>query len=166
MILHHFTALEYLEEIMTSGLTRGDVPISPDLGKNAVWFTTDSNPSGHGLTDGRPLTDFEKSVLLKQSGRKVSPDARFPDKRKVKIDVVIPSSDKKLKKWLPWARKHLQRDWLEILTRVGGGKPKARTWYIYNGVVRPELFRSVSVRDDAGIYRPYSAADVPTPSEA
>lgn len=166
MILYHFTALEYLESILKNGLNKGDIPIARDQGDNAVWFTTDNDPAGHGLTDGRLLTDEEHRQYLKNFGRKPQPGARFPDKRKVRIDVIIPSSDKSLKEWLPWARKRLTAEWLKTLTRIGGGKAKARTWYIYNGVVRPEAFRLVSARDDAGTYHPYSAAEVPAPIEA
>lgn len=157
MILYHFTALEYLDAILTEGLTKGDVPLSQTQGENAVWFTSDMAPEGHGLTDGHVLTIEEREAYRRSFGKVLSEGARFPDKRRVRIEVVIPSSDRALKPWLPWARKRLSQDWLTALSATGGGKVKTRTWFIYRGSVPPTSFRTVTVRDAAGVYQTVNA---------
>jgi hypothetical protein len=48
-MLYHFTARELLPGIARDGLSRGQVPLSPRQAINAVWLTTDGDPSGHGL---------------------------------------------------------------------------------------------------------------------
>lgn len=77
MLLYHYTATEYLDSILKDGLTRGEVPISPTEVLSGVWLTGDISPRGHGLTDGRPLTDREKAFF----GIATRKPARFPDKR-------------------------------------------------------------------------------------
>lgn len=54
MILYHYTYREALSSILKQGLNRGEVPLSQHAADclNAVWFTTDGTPNGHGLTDG------------------------------------------------------------------------------------------------------------------
>ncbi|TXN64892.1 hypothetical protein [Methylobacterium sp. WL6] len=156
MILYHFTALEYLDAILAEGLTKGDVPLTQTQGDNAVWFTSDTAPEGHGLTDGHVLTVEEREAYRRSFGEALSEGARFPDKRRVRIEVAIPSSDRRLKSWLPWARKRLSPDWLTALSAAGGGKAKARTWFIYQGAVPPTLFRTVMVCDAAGVYQPHT----------
>lgn len=61
MILYHFTALELLDKIKAEGLSKGEVPITARRTTNAVWFTTDSNSDGHGLSDDRALSRDERS---------------------------------------------------------------------------------------------------------
>jgi hypothetical protein len=43
MILYHFTAVEYLPDIAADGLSRGEVPLTPDRLLNAVWLTSDQD---------------------------------------------------------------------------------------------------------------------------
>lgn len=157
MILNHFTSLEYLDAILAEGLTKGYVPLSPTQGENAVWFTTSMDAEEHGLTDGHVLTLEEREAHQRCFGRPLPESARYPDKRRVRISVVIPSSDRNLRPWLPWARKRLTTDWLAALSASGGGKVKARTWYIYHAVVPAASFRSVMVRDEAGVYKPHAS---------
>jgi hypothetical protein len=154
MILYHFTALEYLEPILAEGLTKGDVPMSQTEGRNAVWFTTDPNPEGHGLSDGRPMTEAERSAYSRAFGVMPPPGARFPDKRRVRIQVVIPSTDRALKAWIPWARKRLDPQWMATLTRLGGGQAKAKTWFICERAIQLSEFRSVEVRGEDGAFYP------------
>lgn len=139
MLLYHFTAAEYLDSIREHGLVRGEVPISATDLLNAVWLTTDRSPSGHGLTDGRELTDQEK--LLK----KLDPalPARFPDKRAVRITLRIPSTDRNLRHWPAWGKKRLESGWYQTLSRIGGGKD--RSWWLYWGVIPPERFDKVEM---------------------
>lgn len=159
MILFHFTAINRLEAILREGLTRGEIPYTPNEIGNAVWFTTDRSPAGHGLSDAVPVPANIRAQLAKQHGRPIPEDLRWHDKRRVRIEVVIQSRDRLLKPWLPFARKHLERSWMNILTEEGGGKSKAETWYIYLGVVQPSLFRSVCVRGPDNTFAPLSEAD-------
>ena len=161
MILYHFTALKLLPAILRDGLSRGDVPLAPTAGEQAVWFTTDGDGSGHGLSDARPMTDQEAAVARALAG--VSPASTqapaFLDKRRVRIRVVIPSRDRKLIAWMPFARKRLERSWMDILHKVAGGAAKAETWWLYRGVVSPTEFTEVLIRREDGSYTPVTAAD-------
>lgn len=158
MILYHYTAIELLSAIEREGLTKGEVAITPYDLENAVWLTTDQQSDGHGLTDGGFIPEAEHADLERRVGHELSPIVR-PDKRRVRIAVTIPSHDRKLKPWLPYADRRLTKEWLECLTKSGGGKAKAETWRIYLGTIPPARFRSIEVRDASGVYRPITAAD-------
>jgi hypothetical protein len=139
MLLYHFTAADYLDDIKEQGLTKGVVPLSSTDWLNAVWLTTDCNPVGHGLTDGREATCQEKIL----QGLDPAVPARFPDHRAVRITVRIPSSDRKLRHWPAWGKKRLRPDWYRTLSRTGGGKEK--TWWLYWGVIPPERFDAIEL---------------------
>jgi hypothetical protein len=150
MILYHFTAAEYLDVIQRDGLSKGDVPLAKTQGINAVWLTTDSEPEGHGLTDGHVLTADERAAWGRVFGREPPPPgARFPNKRAVRITVKIPSSDKSLVHWPRWARKRLEPSWYDALNRTasGGRKGQERTWWLYFGVISPDRFAAVEILD-------------------
>ncbi len=93
MLLYHFTAVEYIEQIKAEGLTRGDVPTSQTEGLNAVWLTSDRNPGGHGLTDGHVLTASERDQMEISTGQHIPEGARFPNKRAYRIAIKIPPAD-------------------------------------------------------------------------
>ena len=84
MILYHFTAEEYLDSILSAGLTRGEVPLSATDVLNAVWLTSDRNPSGHGLTNGGVLSAEERRAFLKIHG-KALPIRSIHDGRKILV---------------------------------------------------------------------------------
>src|SRR5688500_16743589 len=96
MILYHHTAPEYLRSIVENGLTRGDVPLTPTTAMRAVWLTTDPSPEGHGLSDGRLLTPTERAWYERITGEDVPLNASFADKRRIRITIIIPSSDRSL----------------------------------------------------------------------
>lgn len=48
MIFYHFTCHEHLPAIREEGLTRGEIPLSPDTINGVVWLTTDPSPEGRG----------------------------------------------------------------------------------------------------------------------
>lgn len=141
MLLYHFTAEEHLDQIMSAGLSKGDVPISERDGVNAVWLTSDKKTDGHGLSESREMTSDERSALSDLTGRVVPPGTRFADKRAIRITVKILQSDRKLKYWPKYAAKKLEPAWRAILNKTGGGKEK--TWYLYFGVIPPDQFESV-----------------------
>lgn len=141
MILYHYTALEYVESILQSGLTRGEVPLGPGREDclNAVWFTSDADPAGHGLTDGKVLSTDEKRIL----GVDVATEFRFPDKRRIRIAVDIDANDQNMSRWMRWAKKRVDPAWLKTLHRTAGGDKKARTWYLYWGTIPSTSFSEV-----------------------
>lgn len=143
MILYHYTAREYLTDILAEGLMKGDVPTSPTESLNAVWLTSDPNPNGHGLSRGGIPTLAERVAWEQWTGERMSDDARFPNKRAVRITVRIPSNDRKLAPWLKWSRRRLDPAWLKDLHSAAGGGRQPRTWYLYFGIIPPSAFQSV-----------------------
>jgi hypothetical protein len=146
MILYHFTAREYLDEISEQGLTRGDVPLTDCTGVNAVWLTTDKNPAGHGLGEAREMTNAERAAFRQWEGVMPPEGTRWLNKRAVRITVLIPTSDRKLRYWPQWGRKRLSSRDYEGLKVTGGGK--AKTWWLYFGVIRPTCFREIELLDN------------------
>jgi hypothetical protein len=137
MLLHHFTSREVLPYIARDGISIGDVPVTPTQGLNAVWLTSDGCSDGHGLTDGRALTDEEKAL----KGIPKDTSAFFANKRAIRMTVLISREDRALAAWPSWGRRKLAPHWYEILNRTGLGK--ARTWYLYWGVIPPAWVREV-----------------------
>jgi hypothetical protein len=147
MLFYHFTAEEYLASILEHGLIKGELPINQRDVVNVVNLTSDKNPNGHGLTDGRALTEAEK-LFLRQEGKHVSEDARFPNKRAIRITVKLPKSS--VKQWLPWARKKLDHSWLDTMVEAGGGLRKARTWWFSLQPIPTKTFIKIERFDGAG----------------
>ena len=144
MILYHYTTHRYLAAIMEQGLTRGEVPISDKEWLNGVNLTTSPEPSGHGLQDGWEVITEAVAAKYAAKGINVRVGTAFPDKREVRIKVKIPSSDRNLQQWLPWARKHVPHDYIERLINSSHANPRAaRSWFIYWGVVPPSAFLAV-----------------------
>ena len=137
MLLYHFTAREWIASIMAEGLTKGQVPVTPTSSLNAVWLTDDKNASGHGLTDGYVLSP-EQCVRM---GVPSNQGFRFPNKRAIRITVVIPRGDRALVSWTSWGRKRLTADWYATLDSVGGNK--SRSWFLYWEIIPPEWIREV-----------------------
>lgn len=141
MKLYHYTGIEYVEAILTQGLSKGEVPMGPKAEDclNGVWFTTEKTPAGHGLTDGHIPTAEERKVM------RIAPDAdvRFPNKRRIRMCVDIKSSDPNLTRWVRWSKTRVPQKWLKTLNNAGGGMKKARTWYVYWGVVPPAAIQQV-----------------------
>lgn len=145
MILYHYTAREYLGNIARTGLCRGEVPVTPHAADclNAVWLTTDPSPSGHGLTDGRPLTEAEKRSL----GAPLDAPLRFPNKRAIQFRVIIPTSDRRLIHWPKWGKGRLTQEWYNTLDRTGGGK--SRSWWLYWGTIAPSMLQATDLETGA-----------------
>ena len=133
MKLYHFTDPNRLPSIETSGINRGDVPITMAGGYNAPWFTTDPTPSNQGWAGG---------------GYKTS----------LRLTVDIPDADPKLKKWTdiieeqisnandPETKKSLKQ-WYDILNSTGGNGQEY--WYIYQGTVPFEWVVEKKLMDES-----------------
>ena len=145
MLLYHFTSRENLRSIMQSGLSRGAVHLSADQRLPAVWLTTDGSAKGHGLDSGGAfMTDEERIQAREWSGRIPPPGERFPKPAEVRIAVEIEVGDRLLHDWLPWARRHIDAEWLAQLHPVASGDlKKARNWRLYFGVILTEAFVAV-----------------------
>ena len=74
---------------------------------------------------------------------------RYFEKRAVRITVMIPSGDRRLRQWPSWGRNRLARDWYETMDRAGGGKSK--TWWLYFGVIPPGRFKAVEFLDQGEV---------------
>src|SRR3546814_1886518 len=107
-----------------TGVQTCALPIS-----NAVWFTSDGSPQGHGLSDEKILSPEEVQVMRRMHGVDYPDDLMFPNKKAIRIKVKLPSSDRRLFHWPAWSRKRMSRQWLDALHKAGG--PRWRTWYIY-----------------------------------
>lgn len=142
MILYHHTAEEHLDQILREGLTKGDVPTSQTEGVNGVWFTTSASPEGHGLLGGRLMSDDEREFYRRLRGFLPPPGARYPNKKAVRITVMIPSTDRRLVPWSKWGRKHCEPQFFKALNECG---PMHKSWFIYFGAIDPSRFTSVHV---------------------
>jgi hypothetical protein len=118
MKLYHFTASEYIEPIMTHGLNRGEVVIdAPNLVQNGVNLTTDDDPRDHGLSDGRLVTSLERRIFEQMDGVRLPKGMRFPDKRRVRIEIDLPEHTHGLVNWIQWSATHVDRATREGLIR-------------------------------------------------
>lgn len=144
MYLYHFTRRKHLEAIERDGLIFGDVANSgiADRGLNGVWLTKDPTPTGNGLA-GRPANDDERAFYQQLHGEKMPDDFRFPNRMEIRIKVKLRETDPRLKCWWTWSRQHVVDAVHENLIENGGGKRKARNWFIYFGVIPPEAFERV-----------------------
>ena len=137
--LYHFTAREYLDAIMAEGLTKGEVPMDPNVIFGAVWLTSSRAPSGHGLGRGKVLTVAEKRVM----GVPDHANARMPNKEAIRIEVdtegltVVP--------WMPWARRYLDPSWMGTLHRAAAenGPKRHKTWFMVAHPIPVASFRAV-----------------------
>ena len=153
MRLYHFTTRDCIRPIRASGLNRGTVHLSATTELNAVWLTTDPGSRGHGLEGGgRFMTDEERHEAREWAGQVPPPGARFPKVANVRITVDLDSDDRALQEWLPWARRHLDFDWMTALHPVASGTlQKAKTWRLYLGVIPPERLVAIDSLDEVEI---------------
>jgi len=146
--LYHFTCHLHLRAILAAGLSRGEVPITPDTLENAVWLTSDRSPAGHGLSDGAPLD----SAMLRSLGRSPGTCIRTQNKRAIRISVDIAYDDPRLEKWERGpTRKRLPRHWRRTLEGrdAAMGRSGADTWFLYWGTIAPDRFVEVEALRDA-----------------
>ncbi|GMN04109.1 hypothetical protein MTsPCn3_28400 [Erythrobacter sp. MTPC3] len=146
MIFYHYTTRDAIESIQREGLTRGEAPLSDTRVVNAINLTTDKDPSGHGLDAGGKVVTEEQSSLWRTKGIHVPAGTVFANKREARITLKLPSSDPKLKRWRSWSRKNCDPGYPDRLERAAGANSKkAKTWWLYFGVVPPESFLDVEI---------------------
>jgi hypothetical protein len=150
--LYHFTYEGALAAILSEGLTKGDVPLTQTTGVNAVWFTTDPSPDGHGVYAARTqiVTPEESAALSHCFGQHIPAGTVIPwvDKHKIRIRVDLETSRTPgLYKWLDFAKAmKIDRDWLKCLH--AGNKP--HTWWLWPATMPPERFKAIEVRSEIG----------------
>jgi len=142
VFLYHFTSRAHLPAIEQKGLAFGVVHVSASERRNAVWLTTDPGANGHGLEAGGAfMSDAERREAREWSGVMPPPGARFPKNADVRISVELEPNDPHLHEWLPWARRHLDPDWMAHLHPIASGTlKKAKTWRLYFGLIPPTAF--------------------------
>ena len=150
MLLYHFTSRDNLPSILAEGLNRGEAPLSDHRVVNAVNLTTDPDPRGHGLDGGGKVVSEEESARAALMGWDIPAGTIYANKLEVRITVKLPSSDRNLKRWQSWARKHCEPGYAERLAAAAGsGGKKAKTWWLYFGTVPPTSFAAVEMMDGA-----------------
>jgi hypothetical protein len=150
MKLYHFTYEDAPPSILAEGLTKGDVPLSQIHTSNAVWFTTDPNPGGHGVYSGG--VQVMPPETAPTFGAPVGTPIHWVDKQKIRIRVELETSKTPgLCKWLDFAKKQkIDRDWLRCLHVGAGDDPKPHTWWLWGCVMPPQYFQAVEVRSPDG----------------
>ncbi|MGA1852636.1 hypothetical protein VH570_17525 [Sphingobium sp. HT1-2] len=143
MLLYHYTSASRIASIYESGLNKGEVPLTQNTALNGVWLTTDSSPSGHGLGEARLFTEAERLSVFQRTGMMPPQDQHWDNKREVRITIKLPSNNPNLSRWSKWGRKNLERNWYDALSVAGGGEQKAKTWWVYWGVITPDMFVAV-----------------------
>jgi hypothetical protein len=122
MILYHYTSHFTLPEIIATGLSRGDVALTANRSRNAVWLTTDATPErGHGL------------------------DCAL-NKRAIRITVEIAETDPKLTRWVTWARGKVADKTKRTLNKTGGNAQAS--WWLYWGVIPYDDLVAVDLREE------------------
>jgi hypothetical protein len=129
--LYHFTCIEHLPNILAEGLTKGEVPVSKNEVRNAVNLTADKDAEGQAWSDARELTPEERRIHGIPDGE----PARYPDKKAVRLTIRIPRNDRKLIKWVKWAKKRLDSEFYQQLDRDGG--QRSNRWFLYWGTIPP-----------------------------
>lgn len=147
MIFYHFTGHHALPGILAEGLNRGEAPISDTRVATAVNLTTDRDPSGHGLDGGGEVITAEQSAYYRlQFGWDIPAGSVVANKRAVRITIKLPSTDRNLRQWRSWSRKNCEPGYADRLEAAAGhGGRKAKTWWLYFGVIPPSAFVAVDI---------------------
>jgi hypothetical protein len=133
-----------MDRILREGLCWGDVPIrfeAPLYDTNAVWLTELPEPAGCGLGEARELTETDRLTHLRAFGEMPPPGSRYADKRAVRISVVIPIRDRRLKRWVAYGRKHCELGVYDALIAADGHSHEH--WWLYFGTILPQEFKAV-----------------------
>lgn len=109
-------------------------------------LTTDPRSEGHGLDHGGHVVTRQESAILASRGFTVPAGTVHVDKRAVRITIKLPSADPALKAWWRWSRSHCEPGYAERLEKAAGcGGRKAKTWYLYFGIIPPAAFTAIDV---------------------
>lgn len=169
---YHFTCRPNLDSILSQGfINLGKVPNEP--GKNefthAVCLTTDSSPEGHGLPDGREITELESSFLPAFYNDKNSGKLYSIDHTKFRIEISLALNDENLIKfdsyhgqrliraaelaaYFPTSHTNLvsDRDLLKVNSMLNEqpAKRKGATWWYYIAPFPVTKIQAISFRSN------------------
>jgi hypothetical protein len=133
LTFYHFTRLLTIGTIYESGLRKGDIPLTLSTGFNAVWLTTDPDPTRFFYVD----------------------EANSQMKRAVRIKLQVSANDPNLKSWRDVAAMYkVSPSWYDSLHFSGGQSSEA--WWVYRGKISNEAFLSCGVRAVNGSYTEYA----------
>lgn len=151
MLLYHFTSLGHLPLILAhGGLEKGDVMIGEDGERtvNATWLSTSPDPDRQGLGPDEPI---EMPSNLRQLGL---PDRlETIDKRTVRIGVMIPTTDRRLRQWIRYAQGRVGQRMIDLEIKFAGGRAIAEEWFVYLGLIPASRFLRIEIMDERGEYR-------------
>lgn len=146
MIFYHYTSLDAMDSIRREGLNRGEAPLGDHCVVQAVNLTTDRNPEGHGLDHGGHVVTAAEAAVFASKGFLIPEGTVYTNKRAVRIKLILPLADRKLKAWRPWSRQNCEVGYAARLERVAGcGGRKARTWWLYFGTVPTSSFQGIDM---------------------
>lgn len=122
MKLYHLTSGDRLRGIARFGLTVGEMPTRSIIepGRIGVWLTACDDPRGQGLDD-------------------------FLDVRRFRLTVDVDENDKRLARWLEWAREHATSGVIADLREAStyDGIVHDDAWWCYFGAIDPERIEAV-----------------------
>jgi hypothetical protein len=106
-----------------------------------VWLTDIPEPAGCGLSDAREFTEADRRQHFEVFGEMPPANACYANKKAVRITLVIPSRDRRLKRWLTYGHKRCEPGFYDELVRADGGTHKH--WWLYFGTITADQFQSV-----------------------
>lgn len=134
---YHCTRAITVARIILSGdgLKKGDVATSSSSGFNAVWLSTDPDPS-HYVLKNWPVVEQEKRGAM--------------------ITVRIPRDSPNLRKWNDVAKAYkIKEGFLKRYNWASGDRPELH--WLYRGKIEIDSFVSVDMRQPDGTYRSFTA---------
>ncbi len=169
---YHFTCRPNLDSILSQGfINLGKIPNEP--GKNeivqAVCLTTDPSPDGHGLPDGREISELESSFFSAFYKNSISGKLYSVDHTKFRIEISLNLNDVNLVKfdsyhgeelvqaaevtaYFPTTHTKLIRDneWAKVDSMLNEqpAKRKSATWWYYLAPIPVAKIQAISFRSN------------------
>jgi hypothetical protein len=124
---YHFTRKTYALTVVNEGIRRGDVPITPTTGLNAVWLFSTPDPRYFTVLNSTDTTDA---------------------KRGVRITLKLDSQDPNLKRWTQVAHEYKVDPEHYRRQNVGEKHGSDGTWWLYRGKIGRDKFISIGIKKD------------------
>ncbi|SOD96544.1 hypothetical protein [Caenispirillum bisanense] len=142
--LYHFTTHHYLASIFKHGICRGKTQVTWKQTVDSVWLTADNDPNRQTWDEGceRLMTPHERQVMMAMDRIFISEDARWPNKREVRLTVHVPTNDPRLVPYIDFARHNVKRGVDRAIRKAAPGCD-ARDWHLFFGIVPPQWIAAV-----------------------
>ena len=166
LILYHFTSVAMAESCMHSGISMGHLTWSDkSILRPIVWLTSSPNFRGHGLLTGQEnITDKQMKYVERATGEERN-NRITVDKTAIRIKIKIKETDRKLFKFKKFLKRR-ERDPntyakvfglsamydigslsdTELHEKMNKSNTMEDTWWLYEGVLFPNVFQEVSYR--------------------